>query len=78
MKINWVGYQVGAELKAINNGGCFLHKDVLYIKTDIEEPQLNNDFTKITVVDLENGIVDYLFSDTLVMPIDAEIRINGN
>ena len=78
MKINWVGYQIGAELKTINNGGCFIYDNVLYIKTNTEEQQPDHDFTKIMVVDLEDGTVYYLFSDTLVMPVDAEIRINGN
>ena len=78
MKINWVGYQIGAELKTINNGGCFIYDNVLYIKTNTEEQQPDHDFIKIMVIDLEDGAVYYLFSDTLVMPVDAEIRINGN
>ena len=78
MKINWVGYQIGAELKTINNGGCFIYDNVLYIKTNTEEQQPDHDFRKIMVIDLEDGTVYYLFSDTLVMPVDAEIRINGN
>ena len=76
MKINYA--QVGTELKTINYGGCFIHDNVLYIKTDAEKQQPNTDFIKIMVVDLEDGTVDYLFSDTLVIPIDAEIKINGN
>ena len=78
MKINWAGYQIGVDLKSINNGVCFIYNDVLYIKTNIEEELPDHDFIKIMVVDLEDGTVDYLFSDTLVIPIDAEIRINGN
>ena len=77
MKINWAESQVGTELKMINYGGCFIHDDVLYIKTDTEK-QSDHDFIRIMVVDLEDGTVDYLFSDTLVMPVEAEIRINGN
>ena len=78
MKINWAGSQVGTELKKINNGGCFIFDDVLYIKTNTEEQQPDHDFIKIMVVDLEDGIADYFFSDTIVIPVDAEIRINGN
>ena len=78
MKINWVESQVGTELKTINYGGCFIHDNVLYIKTNTEEQQPDPDFIKIMVVDLEDGTVDYLFSDTLVMPVDAEINFRGN
>ena len=77
MKINWAGYQVGTELKVINHGGCFIYDNVLYIRTDTEK-QLDNDLMRIMVVDLEDGTVDYLFSDTLVMPVDAEINFRGN
>lgn len=77
MKINWVE-SVGIELKMINNGGCFIHDNVLYIKTDTEEQQPDPDFIKIMVVDLEDGIVDYFFSDTIVIPIEAEINFEGN
>lgn len=73
MKINWAESQVGTELKTINYGGCFIHDDVLYIKTDAEKQLHHSDFIRIMVVDLEDGTVDYLFSDTLVMPVDAEI-----
>ena len=72
MKINWAESQVGTELKMINYGGCFIYDNVLYIKTDTEK-QLDNDLMRIMVVDLEDGTVDYLFSDTLVMPVEAEI-----
>ena len=77
MKINWVESQVGTELKTINYGGCFIHDNVLYIKTDTEK-QLDNDLMRIMVVDLEDGVVDYLFSDTLVRPVDAEINFGVN
>lgn len=78
MKINWAEYQVGTELKMISNGGCFIYDHVLYIKTNTEEEQPDPDFRKIMVVDLEDGVVDYLFSDTLVMPVEAEINFRGN
>ena len=78
MKINWEEYQVGTELKMINNGGRFIYDNVLYIKTNTEEEQPDPDFRKIMVVDLEDGVVDYLFSDTLVMPVEAEINFRGN
>ena len=78
MKINWEEYQVGTELKMINNGGCFIYDNVLYIKTNTEEEQPDPDFRKIMVVDLDDGAVDYLFSDTLVMPVEAEINFRGN
>ena len=74
MNINWAESQVGTELKMINYGGCFIHDNVLYIKTDAEKQQHDTDFIKIMVVDLEDGTVDYLFSDTLVMPVEAEIN----
>lgn len=74
MKINCIG----SELQTIKNGACFIYDDVPYIKTNTEEELPDHDFIKIMVVDLEDGTVDYLFSDTLVIPIDAEIRINGN
>ena len=77
MKINW-SESCGKELKMVKNGGCFLHDDVLYIKTDTEEQQPDPDFTKIMAVDLEDGIVDYFFSDTIVIPIEAEINFEGN
>ena len=76
MKINYA--QVGTELKTINYGGCFIHDNTLYIKTDAEKQQPDPDFIKIMVVDLEDGVVDYLFSDTLVMPVKAEINFRGN
>ena len=78
MKIDWAGYQVGTELKVINYGGWFIYDNVLYIRTNTEEQQPDPDFIKIMVVDLEDGTVDYLFSDTLVMPVDAEINFRGN
>ena len=78
MKINWAKSQVGTELKTINYGGCFIHDDVLYIKTDIEKQLPDTDLIRIMVVVLEDGTVDYLFSDTLVMPVEAEINFRGN
>ena len=78
MKINWVESQVGTELKTINNGGCFIYDNVLYIKTNTEEEQPDPDFRKIMVVVFDVCFVDYLFSDTLVIPIDAEINANDN
>ena len=77
MKINWAGYQVGTELKVINHGGCFIYDNVLYIKTDTEKQLPHSDVIKIMVVDLKEGTVDYLFSDTLVMPVDAEINFGS-
>ena len=77
MKINWAQSQVVTALKTINYGGCFIYDNVLYIKTDTEK-QLDNDLMRIMVVDLEDGTVDYLFSDTLVMPVEAEINFRGN
>lgn len=77
MKINWAESQVGIELKMINYGGCFIHDGVLYIKTDTEKQLPDPDFIKIMVVDLEDGTVDYLFSDTLVMPVNAEINLGS-
>lgn len=73
MKINWAQSQVVTALKTINYGGCFIYDNVLYIKTDTEK-QLGNDLMRIMVVDLENGVVDYLFSNTSVMPVEAEIN----
>lgn len=78
MKINWAGYQVGTELKMISKGGCFIYDNVLYIRTNTEEQQPDPDFIKIMVVDLEDGTMDYLFPDTLVMPVEAEINFRGN
>ena len=76
MKFNYA--QVGTELKTINYGGCFIHDNVLYIKTDAEKQQPDPDFIKIMVVDLEDGTGDYLFSDTLVIPVEAEINFRVN
>ena len=78
MKINWFEPCLDVKLKTLKKGDCFLYNQVLYIKTNIEEPQLNNDFIKIMAVDLEDGTVDYLFRDTIVIPIDAEINANDN
>ena len=78
MKINWHESWSGVQLKTLKNGDCFLYDQVLYIKTNTEEEQPDPDFRKIMVVDLEDGVVDYLFSDTLVMPIEAEINFRGN
>ena len=75
MKINYA--QVGTELKTINYGGSFIHDNVLYIKTDTEKQLPDPDFIKIMVVDLEDGTVDYLFSDTLVMTVNAEINLGS-
>lgn len=76
MKINWVESQVGTKLETINYGGCFIYDNVLYIKTDTEERYPN--FIRIMVVDLDDGTVDYLSSDVLVMPVEAEINFGGN
>lgn len=73
MKINWHESWFGVQLKTLKNGDCFLYDQKLYIKTDTEEQQPDPDFIKIMVVDLENGVVDYLFSHTSVIPVDAEI-----
>ena len=78
MKINWHESWFGVQLKTLKNGDCFLYDQVLYIKTNIEEPPLNNDFIKIMAVDLENGNAEYFFRDTIVIPIDAEINANDN
>ena len=75
MKINYA--QVGTELETIDYGECFIHDNVLYIKTDTEKQLPDPDFIKIMVVDLEDGTVDYLFSDTLVMPVNAEINLGS-
>ena len=78
MKINWYEPCLSVQLKTINNGGCFIYDNVLYIKTNTEEQQPDPDFIKIMVVDLENGIAEYFFRDTIVIPIDAEINANDN
>lgn len=78
MKINWLEPCLDVKLKTLKKGDCFLYNQVLYIKTNIEEQQLNNDFIKIMAVDLENGIAEYFFRDTIVIPIDAEIRANND
>lgn len=78
MKINWYEPCLSVQLKTLKKGDCFLYDQVLYIKTNIEEPQLNNDFIKIMAVDLEDGTVDYFFRDTIVIPIDAEINANSD
>ena len=78
MKINWYEPCLSVQLKTLKKGDCFLYNQVLYIKTNIEEQQLNNDFIKIMAVDLEDGTVEFFSPDTIVIPIDAEIRINGN
>lgn len=78
MKINWYEPCLGVQLKTLSNGACFLYDQVLYIKTNIEEQQPDSDFTKIMAVDLEDGIVEYFFSDTIVIPIEAEITANDN
>lgn len=78
MKINWFKFNLGVYLKTLEDGAYFLYDQGLYIKTNIEEQQPDPDFIKIMVVDLEDGTVDYLFSDTLVIPIDAEISANDN
>ena len=78
MKINWYEPCLSVQLKTLKKGDCFLYNQVLYIKTNIEEQQLNNDFIKIMAVDLEDGTVDYFFTDTIVIPIDAEINANDN
>lgn len=78
MKINWFEPNLGVCLKTLKNGACFLYDQVLYIKTSVEEQQPDPDFTKIMAVDLEDGIVDYFFSDTIVIPINAEISADDN
>lgn len=78
MKINWYENNLGVYLKTLENGDCFLYDQVLYIKTNVEEQQPDPDFIKIMAVDLEDGIVKYFFTDTIVIPINAEINANGN
>lgn len=78
MKINWYENNLSVYLKTLENGDCFLYDQVLYIKTNVEKEQPDPDFRKIMVVDLEDGIVDYFFTDTIVIPINAEINANGN
>lgn len=78
MKINWYESYFGVQLKTLKSGDCFLYDQVLYIKTNVEEQQPDPDFIKIMAVDLEDGIMEYFFTDTIVIPIDAEINVNGN
>ena len=78
MKINWYEPCFGVQLKTLKNGECFIYDNVLYIKTNVEEQQPDPDFIKIMAVDLEDGIAEYFFTDTIVIPIDAEINANGN
>lgn len=78
MKINWYENNLSVYLKTLENGDCFLYDQVLYIKTNVEKEQPDPDFRKIMVVDLEDGVVDYFFTDTIVIPINAEINANGN
>lgn len=73
MKINWHESCLGVQLKTLKSSDCFFCDQVLYIKTNIEEQQ-----SKIMAVNLEDGIVKFFCPDTIVIPIDAEIRINGN
>lgn len=77
MKINWYESWFGVQLKTLKNGDCFLYDQVLYIKTDTEK-QLGNDLIRIMVVDLENGVVDYLFSNTSVRSVKAKINADDN
>ena len=77
MKINWHESWFGVQLKTLKNGDCFLYDQVLYIKTDTEK-QLDNDLIRIMVVDLEDGVVDYLFSNTSVRPVKAKINADDN
>ena len=77
MKINWYESWFGVQLKTLKNGDCFLYDQVLYIKTDTEK-QLGNDLIRIMVVDLENGVADYLFSNTSVRPVKAKINADDN
>lgn len=77
MKINWYESWFGVQLKTLKNGDCFLYDQILYIKTDTEK-QLGNDLIRIMVVDLENGVVDYLFSNTSVRPVKAKINADDN
>lgn len=78
MKINWYKPCLSVQLKTLKKGDCFLYNQVLYIKTNIEAQLPDPDFIKIIVVDLKDGTVDYLFSDTIVIPIEAEINANDN
>lgn len=77
MKINWYESWFGVQLKTLKNGDCFLYDQILYIKTDTEK-QLDNDLISIMVVNLENGVVDYLFSNTSVRPVKAKINADDN
>lgn len=78
MKINWFEPNLGVYLKTLKNGACFLYDQVLYIKTNVEEQQPDPDFIKIMAVDLEDGIAEYFFTDTIVIPINAEINADDN
>ena len=73
MKINWYEPCLGVYVETIKNGACFLYDQVLYIKTNGEEQQ-----PEIMAVDLEDGTVEFFCPDTIVIPIDAEIRANGD
>lgn len=73
MKINWLETNLGVYVETIENGACFLYDQVPYIKTNNKEQQ-----PEIMAVDLEDGTVEFFCPDTIVKPIDAEIRINGN
>lgn len=78
MKINWFEPNLGVYLKTLEDGACFLYDQVLYIKTNVEEQQPDPDFIKIMAVDLEDGIAEYFFTDTIVIPINAEINADDN
>lgn len=75
MKINWLEPCIGSELQTIKNGACFIYDDTLYLKTDVEEQQRNSTLKRVLAVDLEDGVADYFFTDTIVIPIKAEITV---
>ena len=72
MKINLFEPCLGVQLKTLQNGNYFLYDHELYIKTNVEKQQPDTDLIKIMAVDLEDGIVEYFFTDTIVIPIDVD------
>ena len=75
MKINWSEPCIGSELQIIKNGACFIYDDTLYLKTDVEEQQRNSTLKRVLAVDVEDGVADYFFTDTIVIPVKTEITV---
>lgn len=69
MKINW---NRATAIEELDDGDTFLFENELFIKTE------SCNSANVLIVNLADGRIEYIALDTPVMPIKAEITMDGN